>query len=233
MIYQLVSSYTVIAKLFRDFKQFDDGLILPAIEWIGEVMEDIGICGQTTTVIEELTSYNHRVEIPCNCVKINNLNHHHRPMGYSTGDFNENNEFLDEDDEYRRTPKGFKIEPGWIKTDDESVTFYISYEAHPLDKNGFLMIPDMYFFNEACLYYCIMKLIGLGYKHPALDFKNSMDLYNNYVRKAKFKGDLPDKPRMVSFINSWKRLIPNTNPNHNFGKDLGHREHIDFQGGLY
>jgi hypothetical protein len=233
MIYKLTSSYTVIAKLFRDFREFNDGLILPAIEWIGEVMEDIGICGNTITKYEELTSENHRVEIPCGCVKINNLSHHNRPMSYSTGDFTEHHSFEDEDDEYRRHPAGFIVEPGWIKTDEESITFWISYEAHELDENGFLMIPDMYYFNEACLYYCIMKLIGLGYKHPAISFKDTKELYEQYVNKAVFKGSIPDKPKMIALINSWKRLIPITHPNSNFGKGYGEREHIDFHGGLY
>jgi len=233
MIYQLVSSYTVIAKLFRDFKQFDDGLILPAIEWIGEVMEDVGICGQTITIEETFTSHDHRVEIPINCIKINNLGHHHRPMNYSTGDFTNQRDIQSEDDMYNHSPKGFTIEPGWIKTDEECVTFQISYEAHELDENGYLMIPDMYLFNEACLYYCILKLIGLGYKHPALNFKEAKEMYDSYVRKAMFKGSLPDKPKMIAFINSWKRLVPLTHPNHNFGKGLEEREHIDFHGGLF
>lgn len=208
MIYHKTDSHSVIIKLFRDIKNFNGRLVQPALEWIGEVIELVGYYGQTITKNVELTSSNYRVEMPCDLIKLNGLYADSIRMGYdSTQSLLEIDQFSDlvSNNYYKY---GFKIEPSWIKTDEESITFIANYEALEVDDDGLPMVPDTIQFRDACLYYIIMKMLELGIEHPVLKYPQAEVKWLNAKRAAKSKHNMPDRSRMLSFISGWKRYIP-------------------------
>lgn len=220
-IYRLVSTKTIIDKLFRDFKSFSAEMIPDAIEWMGEALEAIGYCGQTITKNLKLTSSNFRAPIPCDLVILNAVSDGESPIGYGTGDFNYGETYTTP---FRERNLTFKIEPGWFKTSEESVTFEIDYEAMPVDDDGYPMIPDNYESKQAVTEYVILKMMEIGYTHPVRKYEMQYQIWEKTRDEAYTINDMPDKPRMHSIVQSFVRLVPYVNTN--FGETRGYGEDL-------
>lgn len=89
MIYKLVSSKSIIAKVYRDFKPTIPGWEASGIEWIGEAMEAIG---QTAGLIKKVTGNpdcldaifveNYRAKLPCDLVNLNAVEYNGMRLPY-------------------------------------------------------------------------------------------------------------------------------------------------------
>ena len=90
MIYKLVSSKSIIARVYRDYKPTIPGWESDAIEWIGDAMEGIG---QSAGLIKKstgnegcadaLTIENYRAKLPCDLVNLQAVEYNGRklPLG--------------------------------------------------------------------------------------------------------------------------------------------------------
>lgn len=91
MIYKTLSSKSVIAKVYRDFKPNVPGWEDNAIEWIGEAMDTIG-CAPTLLKkssgnigdVDAITIKNHRAKLPCDLVNIYSVEYNGRELPQGT-----------------------------------------------------------------------------------------------------------------------------------------------------
>jgi len=121
----------------------------------------------------------------------------------------------------------YMIESNCLKTQFEEGKVYIDYEAYNTDSEGFPAIPDYVEHRNALQYYCTMKIMESGVKHPVFTFKDVYELYNKYARQASVKQIMPDRAGMESFIRGWKRLIPLNNSESQLYENLNYDEIID------
>jgi hypothetical protein len=118
---------------------------------------------------------------------------------------------------------------GYIKTNFRTGYLLISYQAVPVDSEGYPMIPDDESFEEALYWYINMKLTYPEWKSGRVrdavyyDTRNS---WNFYRKQAYAVAMMPNVDQLEAIKNAWVRLVPNINEHDTFFSHLGERQII-------
>jgi hypothetical protein len=228
MVYKLKSSRSIVARLFRQFRTgYSSDMFADTIEFIGDAVQALGLSGQTVNKIVKLTTQDHRAELPCDIVKLNNVAFDYVSLQYGSGDFSHHSMQEEAIMPSGTLKESYKLEPDYIKTQSESIDVYIDYQAFPTDEEGYPMIPDAWVCEMAITYYVITMFIESGVKHPVLSYEAATANWEKYRKQAKFKLKLPDKGRFMNIKRQWVRLIPHIRVDEQFFHDLDSNEHID------
>ena len=121
---------------------------------------------------------------------------------------------------------------GYIKTNFRSGYLMISYQAVPVDSEGYPMIPDDESFEEALYWYINMKLTYPEWKAGRVrdavyyDTRNS---WNFYRKQAYAHAMMPNTDQLEAIKNAWVRLVPQINEHDTFFSHLGERQVIHNQ----
>lgn len=121
---------------------------------------------------------------------------------------------------------------GYIKTNFRSGYLMISYQAVPVDSEGYPMIPDDESFEEALYWYINMKLTYPEWKAGRVrdavyyDTRNS---WNFYRKQAYAHAMMPNVDQLEAIKNAWVRLVPQINEHDTFFSHLGERQVIHNQ----
>lgn len=121
----------------------------------------------------------------------------------------------------------YVINNSYIKTNQQDGYIMLSYQAVPVDINGYPMIPDMPSFFEAIYWYITMKLMypkwAAGQVRDAVyyDAKRS---WNFYRKQAYAEALMPDRDELETIKNTWVRLVPNINEHSTFYNSMGQQE---------
>jgi hypothetical protein len=249
MLYQSVSSKSIIAKLRRDFDLQGTRWIYDSYEWMGEAVRVIGHSCGFIQKSQELFSHNHRAAFPCDFLEIKEVEYKCRPLKKGTNQLmnqfhiNEGvptftGEFPLWDDTCQ--PEGeFLPEMNWewqrhyyLLNNDYIITsfrhgkFMLHYLAIPIDEDGFPFIADGALYKEAVEWYCMYKLLGRGYTHPVWNVKEAYAKWMEYLPKAQNEAAGFSIQGMDAFRNMWARLTPNTNLPERFFEGGEERERI-------
>ena len=121
----------------------------------------------------------------------------------------------------------YVITPNYIKTNIKEGYLHMSYRAIPTDSEGYPMIPDSESFLEAIYWYIVVKLTypewRRGIVHGSV-YQHAESKWNFYSRQAYGNAMMPDLSGMKSLINTWNKLMPNLNEDHNAYADVGTQE---------
>lgn len=108
----------------------------------------------------------------------------------------------------------YVVVPGYLKTALRSGYIMLSYQAVPVDSEGYPMIPDDESFEEAIYWYINMKLTYPDWKVGRIrdavyyDARNS---WNFYRKQAYASAMMPNVDQLESIKNAWLRLVPDIN----------------------
>jgi len=123
----------------------------------------------------------------------------------------------------------FVITPGWIKTNQEIGYLLLSYQAIPVDKDGYPLVPDDESFLEALYWYINMKLMYPEWKEGRVRdavYYDARRSWNYYCKQAYGNALMPDSEKLESIKNSWLRLVEEIDEHDTFYSTLGQKQHI-------
>jgi len=237
--YKTISSGAIIAKIMRDLKPGNDNFIDDALEWFGEAIEAIGATSSTVKkgYLAQIKDY--RALLPCDLYYINQVNHNPNdvtskenmfiPLRYESSEFPENLHAENCLNRRAKSVEGYYIDGDYIKATFPEGYLLISYQAFPVDKNGWPLVPNSYTFKQALYWYTIMKMMEGGYEHSnrQINYQTALLQWEKYCTQAESEGKFPDLDRYESFMNQWVRLIPNVNRADFNYSELNHREILD------
>lgn len=164
--------------------------------------------------------------LPCDLFEINQVRdcYSKTPYRYATGNFHMNQD--------RKYPElTYKIQGGIIYTSVEDTKLEISYQALPLDEEGFPMIPDKSSFIRALELFIKKQwftvLFDLGKISQAV-LQNTQQEYAWAVGQCQSDLIRPTVDQMESLSHMWNTLIQRNNEHNNSFDHLGTKEHLKF-----
>lgn len=121
----------------------------------------------------------------------------------------------------------YNIKPGYIMTNVPCGFLKLSYNAVPMDEDGYPMVPDLASFSEAVYWYIAMKFLypkklrGELHRDDYYDIKRS---WNFYRQQAYAELLMPNQDEMESIKNNWNKLVPEFLDHNSFYAHTGERQ---------
>ena len=256
MVYNLISCKTVISKVFTDLDlQEESHRITDFVEWIGEGMLKIGafpsmitkVTGKEGLPALQLDDY--QAKLPCDLYSINQVAYSASeygpfyPMRYAAGSYSFNNEMTKKSPQLDATDNKtipstqggpqfsgdftYSVTGNWIKANVRDGYLLISYQAIPIDEDGYPMIPNDVSFSEALYWYINMKLSYpkwvSGQIRDAI-YYDAKSSWNFFRKQAYANAMMPNSDQLESIKNTWLKLVPEINANKNFYSTTGQQE---------
>lgn len=228
MIYKFKSIRAIIAKLYRDLSSNAELNESDIIEWSAEAMARIGAYSQYENKSIVLTIENYRAMLPCDFVYPIDIAHEGKPLAWQ-GKSMINNYDCKECNQIPKccTEHTFYIQDNCINVSFESGELCMVYQAVLTDSDGFPMVPDNTYFDEALASYCTFKLDRIDYRQGKISkdaYKDSERDWLFYVNAARGSANMPDLAKLERLKNVWMRLLPLNNEYNNFFSNNGNRE---------
>lgn len=240
-----VSLKNIIAKVYRDLKLTEEEEFVDFIEWGAEALEQIGVFEQLETKGLCIPINFYKAELPCDLVYINYIgfgNQNLLPSNNLQGVVKHETEVDGEDSTGLSIRTGFDpkslitahqgldystasytISNGFIHVSEESGDLHISYQAMPLDSEGYPLVPDDVSFREAVYRYIVYKWIYPKYLRNEVQeraYRDAEDKWLWYCGQAGAKAQMPNLAKMESIARSYLSLRPNTQQFKTFFEDL-------------
>jgi hypothetical protein len=117
----------------------------------------------------------------------------------------------------------------YIKTNLRTGYLMVSYQAIPVDNEGYPMIPDNESFEEAIYWYINMKLTypewKMGRVRDAV-YYDAKSSWNFYRKQAYATALMPNVDQLESIKNAWLRLVPEIDEHSTFFSHLNDKQII-------
>lgn len=243
----------VIAKLYRDLDLKEEDLFINFLEWSAEALEKIGAFTQLETKsCDPIEINNFKGELPTDIVYINQVSFNGYPILPASNSFGpikiENNgspsnaPYAFYEDKIQNTVfvnpadsglytlnKGlyervtYSIGGGCIKTSFCNGFLEISYQAMPIDEEGYPLVPDYVEFREALYWYINMKYSYSMWRRGEIRdgiYQHAQEQWHWYCQQAANKAIIPDLSTLESIKRSFLCLHPKVEQFRNFFNDL-------------
>lgn len=112
----------------------------------------------------------------------------------------------------------YDTEMGVINTTFADGQVRIHYAAHPIDADGYLLIPDNEDYKQALYYYIRGMMIGAGFKDNAFNESELMRRFELHAARAIGQIRYPSVESMEAKVDALVRFIPASNYYENFFK---------------
>jgi hypothetical protein len=123
----------------------------------------------------------------------------------------------------------YVISGNYIKTNLRTGYLMVSYQAVPVDSEGYPMIPDDESFEEAIYWYINMKLTypewKMGRVRDAV-YYDAKSSWNFYRKQAYAQALMPNVDQLESIKNAWLRLVPEIDEHSTFFSHLNDKQII-------
>ena len=123
----------------------------------------------------------------------------------------------------------YVVSGNYIKTNLRTGYLMISYQAVPVDNEGYPMIPDNESFEEAIYWYINMKLTypewKMGRVRDAV-YYDAKSSWNFYRKQAYATALMPNTDQLESIKNAWLRLVPEIDEHSTFFSHLNDKQVI-------
>jgi len=143
--------------------------------------------------------------------------------------YNNSSPISDRDNVSLSDPYTYVINGSYIKTNIRTGFLMISYQAVPVDDEGYPMIPDDESFEEAIYWYINMKLTypewKMGRVRDAV-YYDAKSSWNFYRKQAYATALMPNTDQLESIKNAWLRLVPEIDEHNTFFSNLNNRQII-------
>ncbi len=143
--------------------------------------------------------------------------------------YNNTTPLSDKDTTTLSDPYTYVVNSNYIKTNIRTGYLMVSYQAVPVDDEGYPMIPDDESFEEAIYWYINMKLtypewkVGRVRDAVYYDARNS---WNYYRKQAYGNAMMPNVDQLEAIKNAWLRLVPEINEHGNAFATLAQGQQI-------
>jgi len=204
-IYKNISSKTVIAKIYRDFRPTDSNWVNDAIEWMGEAIEYIGAYTELILKPFCVDVIEYKAKLPCALEFIEGIEYNgsYLPLSTSSNSIQGDNINLPV-----HTSESCKLNPNYIHTTFQTGKIIIHGLVTPVDCDGFPLIPDSMEFKQALAWYIMFRLIARGYKHQVYkDIIYMEATWEKWAVRARNRAYAPDIISYEKFKNSWNNVI--------------------------
>lgn len=229
-MYRLISSKTVMAKLFRDLRLTDSRYVSDMLEWFGEAMGYLKVFPALHRKVAELDIQMHRAELPVDLIKIQQVLKlpGDEVMSYNSTTFPKSLHTRDCPNQFSFRKAGYIINFNYIETDFEEGKIALSYLAAPRDEDDYPMVPDDSALLEALKWYVSLRMVEGGWKHPAgMQYPDVEARWFHYCAQARQRNKMPDIDQYQNFLESWVRLVPDyTRHAHVFDKTFKSQEDV-------
>lgn len=102
----------------------------------------------------------------------------------------------------------YKIQGNRIQTSFESGFIRMHYNAIPVCKDGYPLIPDNENFKQALEWHILRRLIGAGYEHKVFNYDYCDNQFEKYAARGMGEVSFPSPDTMARIHHSTVRLIP-------------------------
>lgn len=226
VINNYVSIDRVIETVYRHAGYDQELNVAEVIEWVGELIDLIGVriqyiekitngtcaapCPNPAPVIIE----NYMGELPCDLVRLNQARRKDDKihLTYSTDNFHQYNDVNGAQVNFAQPGQfPYKIQNGIIQTSFKEGELELSYLAFPTDENGFPMIPNETKVILAAAMYVIERIDYRLWRQNKISgdvYEKSHRDYCLRVAQATSYLNTPTVDQAESLKNMWLRLIP-------------------------
>lgn len=240
-----VSLKNIIAKLYRDFGLKEEDDFINFIEWGAEALEHIGVFEQLNSEVAEIVITNYKGPLPEDLVYINQVAYLNRVLFPTTNTFGpvvtpnanlpsdtglsvnqtkiEGGAFGGVEKNHNFPTDSYSIKGGYIHASFESGCLDISYQALPLDCDGYPLVPEEISFREAVYRYLVYKYLYPQYVTGKISenvYKDSESKWYWYCSQAGAKAQMPDLNKLESIKRSYLSLRPKPNQFRTFFEQL-------------
>ncbi len=121
----------------------------------------------------------------------------------------------------------YEIYDNHIYTSFEEGTVLMLYRGIPVDLEGYPLIPDNVYYEEAIASYLQYKIDYKDWRSSRISDKVYTESKSNwlkFVRAARAAGTMPNLDKLESIKKMWVRLIPNNTANKGFYTNLSNEE---------
>lgn len=240
---------TVIADVYRDYKDDVEIPKLDMVHWIDDALGLIGVKGQFADLTVILPISNHRGLLPCGFIEeIQLADSGGNAMYPSTGtimpssveSLPNDNTLLGQEVETENFPllvtstagcnrNEYYMDDGCIYTSIDSGNIVLNYVGVRVDNDGFPKVPDVEEYKQALKWYIIVKLIEKKWWSGGTNLETKLQYakaeWKSYMHKAVDQGNMFTLPELENFKNNWVRLVPRSNEFANFYRGLAQPEH--------
>lgn len=123
----------------------------------------------------------------------------------------------------------YSIKPGYVVTNISDGYIKLSYDAIPIDADGYPLVPDMMSYIEALYWYIVKKLFwGMLIRGTIKQelYDSSCRSWNFYCKQAYGDSMMPNEDEMESISNQWNKLIPELRSGDSFYSSVGSRQDL-------
>ncbi len=222
----MITGYSSINKLFdklyRDLGTNYELNEIDVVSWCSEALSMIGAYGQYNEISECLTLTNGKAKLPCGFYKLVDIHYKGIPVYWATNT-NANNYQCHNcripTCHNQRCDLTFYINDSYLISNindenDEQANICIVYLGIPVDDNGYPMIPDDIYYEQACRSYVISMLDWQDWRKAKISDKVKADSEANwlyYVNSARGAANMPNVQQMEGLKNVMRRLLPVSN----------------------
>jgi len=235
-----VSIKTIIATVYRNMKVADNLDFIDAVEWAGEALGLIGGPYHFEQKIATLEIKNYRAKLPCELHYIETTQGAPTtidedtcpnscsfiPMRYTTNSFHhrycQNNK-----DCNCNSDLTYMVNDDYIITSFEEGYASISFQAIPVDSEGYPKVPDTVKFKLAVashISWRIASMLADDGKMPQWRYQKYEQERDWYIGAAQTSSQMPSVDMMESLKNNWIRLIPKINQHRDSFSSSGSQE---------
>jgi len=232
----------IILSVYRDMGVADQINIGDAVEWAGEVIEIIKPPYHLEEKVGVVLVDNYRSNIPCDLHYIETVKGVIRkdaadieeceipknsfiPMRYTTDAFHM---YCSKTNDHQCVSSlTYKVNNNYIFSNFETGFLAISYQAIPVDDNGYPKIPDDIKFKLAVRYHIMMKLAFIKFMQGKISERAYQKIEQDrdfYIGAAETRSQMPSIDMMESIKNNWIRLIPKINQHQDGFRNSGDPE---------
>lgn len=235
MINDTVSIKVVLQEIVRDLGLGDTNIPFNDMkEWIIEGLKHIGVKAQFREEIREVVIKNYKGKLPCETYKVGALIN-------GAKYYRNNNLVIDDDDDDPAktiaalcvTSGDYNIQFRDIITSFKEGIMVFKLVLLPLDKDGYLLIPDSVSYKDALMWKIAYHLSIRGHQFPQPvmnDMRYNKQQWNFYCKQARGQARMPDGELMRVLSNEFHRLIITPNEYQNGFKNLGRAESLNLDG---
>jgi|SRR5574344_746271 hypothetical protein len=225
----MANNYTTIKlildKILRN-PMMRDLTLEAAVDYTIDFIRIVGVPSFFEDKVKELSIENYRAKLPCDFYEMNqvrSIDNGYYALRYTTDTFHMSpNKSQDSDITY-------KIQGGIIYTSIETGNIEISYQAIPVDKEGYPLIPDNSDFTRALELYIKVQWYTILFemsKLPIQVLQNTKQDYAWAVGACESEFQRLSLDKMEAFSNSFRTLILRDTQHKTGFKHNGTREYL-------
>jgi hypothetical protein len=222
MVYRIVSSNEVIARVSNDFNPDYEGWVNRSPQWIADALDELEIYIKLEPVKECIDVVDYKFQLPCDIKLLQGIKYHGRRLPRHDAMNELDTCDLHEEDELRHH-KAFRHESyelsntGWGTTTFREGEITIYYKRVPVELDAttgiyFPLIPDNQYVKMAIEWYILRGILLRGHIHTvvSLDSKNpetnpgaQWELYKKRARNSVGAMDADERAEVSNILRTF------------------------------